>query len=96
MKKIKVIPDSDLDKEYPKIWATIVEIKTKKKTYSERVDFSKGEPENPITQKELEEKFMTLAENALLKREVIEKALKMINSIEELKDIKNLLKLFTK
>jgi len=96
MKKIKVIPDSDLDKVYPKARAAIVEIKTIEDTYSERVDFPKGEPEDPLTQKELEEKFMTLAENALLKRDVIKKALKMINSIEELKDIKNLLKLFTK
>jgi len=96
MKKVKVIPDSDLDKVYPKARAAFVEIKTIEETYSERVDFPKGEIENPLTQNELEEKFMILAKNALLKRNVIEKALKMINSIEELKDIKNLLKLFTK
>jgi 2-methylcitrate dehydratase PrpD len=95
MKKIKVIPDADLDKEYPKAYPVIVEIKTKKKIYSERVDLPKGEPENPLTQKELEEKFMTLAENAY-KKDVVQKALKMINSIEELKDTRSLLKLFAK
>jgi len=95
MKKIKVIPDADLDKGYPKAYPVIVEIKTKKNIYLERVDIPKGEPENPITQKELEEKFMTLAENAY-KKDVIQKALKMINSVEELKDIRNLLKLFAK
>lgn len=70
-------------------------IKTKKEIYSERVDLPKGEPENPLTQKELEEKFMILTENTL-KRDDIEKALNMINSIEELRDIRGLLKLFAK
>jgi len=93
MKKVKVIPDSDLDKEYPKAWATIVEIKTKKETFSERVDLPKGGPKNPLTHQELEEKFVVLAEK-VIKKDTIKKAIKMINSVEELKDISDLLKLF--
>ena len=95
MKKVKVIPDSELDKEYPKAWATVVEIKTKKEIFSQRVDLPKGGPKNPMTHKELEEKFITLTEN-VLKRDIIKKALKMINSVEELKDINSLLQLFIK
>jgi 2-methylcitrate dehydratase PrpD len=93
MKKVKVIPDSDLDKEYPKAWATVVEIKTKKDFFSERVNLPKGGPSNPLTQKELEEKFIVLTEN-VIKRDVIKKALKMINSVEELEDVRSLLQLF--
>ena len=95
MKKVKVIPDSDLDKGFGKGWPTIVEIKTKNNIYSERVDLAKGEPENPLTQNELEEKFIILTENKL-KKENIGKTIKMVNTIEELKDTRDLLKLFAK
>jgi len=96
MKKIRVIPDSDLESVYPKARAALVEIDTIKGTYSERVDFPKGSVENPLSQEELKDKFINLSENALLKRGIIEKAIKMINSIEELRDIKSLLKLLTR
>lgn len=95
IKKIKVIPDADLDKGYPNGYPTIVEIKTIKKVYSERVDFPKGEPENPISQKELEEKFLNIARNAYGENIGIQ-IISIVNDIEELKDISGLMELFVK
>jgi 2-methylcitrate dehydratase PrpD len=45
----------------PKKRAAIVEIIMGSDRYSERVDYPKGEPENPVSMDELEEKFYSLA-----------------------------------
>ena len=38
-----------------------VTVKTTKGEFTERVDYPKGEPENPLSREELEEKFRSLA-----------------------------------
>ena len=92
MKKIKVVPDSDLDREYPNKWPTIVEIKTKRDSYSCRVDYPKGEPQNPLTREEILYKFKTLASNVLDKVH-IKKVISTVDNIEEVQDIKKLVNL---
>jgi len=96
MKKIQVISDPDLDKEYPKAWPTIIEIINKKgKKYRERVDLPKGEPQNPLTQKELENKFIKLAGNVLTSK-VINKVIKIVNNIEKFDSIKPLIRMLSR
>lgn len=51
-KKIKVEADSDLSAVFPSVQAAVVTIKTKDGEYTDRVDFPKGEPENPLTDEE--------------------------------------------
>jgi len=59
-KKIKVIPDEDLDAIYPEdCRPTLVEIKTQKgEAYSKCVSYPKGDPRNPLTDEELSDKFL--------------------------------------
>ena len=60
--RISITPDDELSKLVPHKRAAILELKTNDgKIYTERVDYPKGEPENPITDNELKEKFVTLS-----------------------------------
>ncbi len=61
-KKIIVNADDELSKLTPAKRSAILNISTENNDlYSERVDYPKGEPENPLTDKELEDKFISLA-----------------------------------
>ena len=46
------MPDEQLSREFPDIQAAIETITAKSGTFTERVDFPKGEPENPLTESE--------------------------------------------
>lgn len=61
MKKVECFKDPELDKEYPARWPSKVEIETEAgEKYSVKVDFPKGDPENPLTWGELAVKFKSL------------------------------------
>lgn len=60
--KITVVSDKEITKLVPHKRAAEVLIKTNsEQTLTHRVDLPKGEPENPMTNKELEDKFTQLA-----------------------------------
>lgn len=60
--KVKVVENDELSALVPKKRASILNITMKDgTTISHRVDYPKGEPENPLSDEELEAKFITLA-----------------------------------
>ena len=63
-KKVKVESDEALSAAFPGIQAAIVTIKTKDSEYTDRVDFPKGEPENPLTDEEFRSRYDDLMEYA--------------------------------
>ncbi len=63
-KKIHVTSDEGLSAVFPDIQAAIVTIKTKNGEYTDRVDFPKGEPENPLTDEEFRVRYDGLMEYA--------------------------------
>ena len=63
-KKIRVVADDELSAVFPDIQAGVVTIKTKCDEYTRRVDFPKGEPENPLTDVEFKERYDDLMEYA--------------------------------
>ena len=63
-KKINVEADPELSAVFPRIQAAVVSIKTKDCEYTERVDFPKGEPENPLTEEEFRSRYEGLMEYA--------------------------------
>lgn len=69
-KKIKVSADEELSSVFPSIQAAIVKIITKNGEYTERVDFPKGEPENPLTDSEFRSRYDSLMEYAGVNAEV--------------------------
>ena len=63
-KKIRVSADDELSAVFPGIQAAVLTIKTKSGEYTKRVDFPKGEPENPLTDQEFKERYDGLMEYA--------------------------------
>ena len=59
--KVSVIDVDDLTVLCPQKRVAVVTVKTSKGEFTERVDYPKGEPENPLSREELEEKFRGLA-----------------------------------
>ncbi len=62
MRKVELVMDPELDSLNPKKRAAIVELQmTDGRKFDCRVDYPRGEPENPIQDRELKAKFMDLA-----------------------------------
>lgn len=59
-RKVQVIADGNLSNIFPDKQSAIVTITTNEGIYSERVDFPKGEPENPLTDDEFRERYEAL------------------------------------
>ncbi len=59
-KKVRVIPDEDISREFPEVQAAVVIVETGNNTYMDRVNFPKGEPENPLTDEEFRERYDAL------------------------------------
>ena len=63
--KVSIHPDADLSALVPDVRAAIVSVRLLSGSeYSTRVDYPKGEPENPMTPAELQDKFMSLCSYA--------------------------------
>ena len=58
--KVDVFADDEFTALCPQRRAALVEIKTKSGMFSARVDYPKGEPENPLTEKEFHQKILEL------------------------------------
>ena len=66
LRKIEVVADPEIEKVFPALQRVIVHINTKDgRTYSKQLDFPKGDPRNPLTDLEVEEKFAALADEVL-------------------------------
>src|SRR5207245_2751964 len=66
--KIEVVADPEIEKVFPALQRVIVNITTKDgQTFTRQLDFPKGDPRNPLTDTEIEEKFAALAEGVLSK-----------------------------
>lgn len=88
MEKVYCVKNPELDKVYPKHWPATAEIKTKDgKVFSTRLEYPKGDPENPLTWDELIEKFNGLASTVYseARREKMIEQVKNIDNIENLK-----------
>lgn len=56
-RKIHVEADEELSRAFPAEQTAIVTVRTKDGEYTERVDFPKGEPENPLTDEEFRTRY---------------------------------------
>jgi 2-methylcitrate dehydratase len=66
LKKVEVVADPEIEKVFPALQRVIVNITTTDgSSYSKQLDYPKGDPRNPLTDAEIEEKFAALAEGVL-------------------------------
>jgi 2-methylcitrate dehydratase PrpD len=62
MDKVSCVENPELDRVYPKQWPATAEIVTRDgKSYSAKIEYPKGDPENPLTWDELIDKVSGLA-----------------------------------
>jgi len=86
-KKVKPIWDLKLDKLLPRFYPTVVEVVTNEgKKYSKKVKAAWGDPLNPPTQSQLEEKFRRLAKVTLTPVQ-IDKLIENISNLERIADL---------
>lgn len=60
-KKVVVVTEDRFTALYPKQWASGVEIKAKGQTFYKEVTGAKGDPVNPLNEREIEDKFRALS-----------------------------------
>jgi len=64
--KIVVVADPEIEKVFPALQRVIVNISTTDgRSFEKQLDYPKGDPRNPLTDREVEEKFHALAEPVL-------------------------------
>lgn len=82
-RKVKVLSDDDLTALAPQKRVAIVElIMTNGKCLNERIDYPKGEPETPMSVKDIEEKFYSLSLFANMEKNISEDIIKYVWNIE--------------
>jgi 2-methylcitrate dehydratase len=60
--KIVVVADAEIEKVFPELQRVIVKITTTDgRSFEKQLDFPKGDPRNPLTDQEVEEKFEALS-----------------------------------
>ena len=75
--------DDDLSSIFPEKQSAIVTITTKKGVYSERVDFPKGEPENPLTDNEFRERYEDLMAYGGIREKVYSSIYNKVNEVNQ-------------
>ena len=94
--KVRTVPDAEADKLSPKTKTTFVDITLKNgTTITSRVDYCKGEPENPLSRDELNAKFKRAAAPAL-DGAVLDEIIATVARLETLTNVRDLTRLLVK
>src|SRR5260370_8341630 len=94
LKKVEVVADPEIEKVFPAMQRVIVNITTTDgRMFTKQLDYPKGDPRNPLTDQEVEEKFAALAESLLSQRaqEKLKDALCNLQSIASVRQLMSLL-----
>jgi 2-methylcitrate dehydratase len=93
LRKVEVVADPEIEKVFPALQRTVVNITTiDGRTFIRELDFPKGDPRNPLTDQEVEEKFAALAEGVLSKT-AQKKVKDAVWSLENLNSVSGLMAL---
>jgi 2-methylcitrate dehydratase len=93
LQKIEVVADPEIEKVFPKLQRVIVTVKTTDgRELTKQLDYPKGDPRNPLTDHEIEEKFDALSSPVLSdeRRRRVKDAvwkLEKLSTITELMDL---------
>ncbi|HET9405776.1 MAG TPA: MmgE/PrpD family protein [Candidatus Sulfotelmatobacter sp.] len=93
LKKVEVVADPEIEKVFPALQRVIVNIQMRNgQGFTKRLDFPKGDPRNPLSDQEIEEKFAALAEGVLSANSQT-KLKEAVWNLEDTESITNLMKL---
>jgi len=94
LNKIVVVADPEIEKVFPALQRVIVTITTTDgREFSKQLDYPKGDPRNPLTDKEVQEKFEALAA-PVMSANARRAAVDAIWSLEKQASVTELMKLF--
>jgi 2-methylcitrate dehydratase len=94
LNKIVVVADAEIEKVFPALQRVVVMIQTTDgREFSKQLDYPKGDPRNPLTDKEVEEKFEALAEPVMTPT-ARRRAMDAIWSLDKQASVTELMKLF--
>jgi 2-methylcitrate dehydratase len=66
LRKVELVGDPTVDAAFPKLQKTIVHVRLATgETLTHQLDYPKGDPRNPLTDAEIEEKYLSLTEGIL-------------------------------
>ena len=90
MQRVACVTDQELDREFPQKWPAWATISTKSgQTLTARIDYPKGDPENPLAWNELIDKFKELA-SPVFTVDKINRIIDHVLSLEKENDLKAL------
>jgi 2-methylcitrate dehydratase len=89
--KVEVVADPEIEKLFPELQRVIVTVKTTDGTeHTKQIDYPKGDPRNPLTDQEIEEKFDALAESVLSGKSM-QRVKEMVWNLDKLETITELM-----
>jgi 2-methylcitrate dehydratase len=66
LQKVEVVADPEIEKVFPALQRVIVHMDTRDgRSFNKQLDYPKGDPRNPLTDSDVEEKFAALADGVL-------------------------------
>ncbi|MEC1525421.1 MmgE/PrpD family protein [Neobacillus niacini] len=89
MNKVNCFRGEDLEKDFPKKWPARVEIQTTKGTFSNRIDYPKGDPENPLSWDEMITKFNYVTSTVFDQKQQ-QQLVKGVRTLEEFETVSEL------
>ena len=95
LNKVEVVADPEIEALFPKLQRVVVTIRTTDgREVTKQIDFPKGDPRNPLTDAEIEEKFDALAEPVLSedRRKQVKDAVWTLERQEAISDLMHLLR----
>jgi len=94
LRKVQVVADAEIEKVFPELQRVTVRIHTIDGCeFTTQLDYPKGDPRNPLTDKEVEEKFEALA-GPVMSHEARRRAMDAIWNLERQSSVTELMKLF--
>jgi 2-methylcitrate dehydratase PrpD len=92
MERINIISDPELSQNYPRKWPARVEVITKDdKSLEGTNEYPKGDPENPLEESDVVEKFRSLTRN-VLSTSFAERTVKLVMNLEDVDDVTEILR----
>src|SRR5208337_4617550 len=93
LRKVEVVGDPEIEKVFPALQRVIVTIRTTDgREFTKQLDYPKGDPRNPLSDREIEEKFDALAA-PVMSRTARKRVKETVWKLDELGSVSELMKL---
>src|SRR5689334_20080418 len=93
LRKVEVVADAGIEKVFPALQRVIVTIRTTSGLeFTRQLDYPKGDPRNPLTDAEIEEKFSALA-GPILPAAAQKKVIRAVWGLEKVDSVSKLMRL---